>query len=130
MLARYPPAWLLLSLPFLSTYVIRGVPSLLSLAGRRNTSMRLMGAAGLATMLVGLTGAVAPAFGLPMMVLGGVVSGFTAFKRPPKGGSDGDDWRRWRPPPDDPPPPDADGRLDWEQFDRIRAQWERQPVRR
>lgn len=127
MLASYPATWLLLTLPFLSTYVIRCVPSLLGLAGRRNRSMRLIGAAGLVAMLVALTGVVAPTFGLPMMVLGGLVSGFIVFTLPPKGGSDGDDWRRWPPPPHDPPPPDTDGPLDWEHFDRIRAQWERQP---
>jgi hypothetical protein len=125
MLASYPAIWLLLTLPFLSTYVIRCVPSLLSLAARRNTSMRLIGAAGLVAMLVALTGVVAPMLGLAMMVLGGLVSGFTVFTLPPKSGSEGDDRHRW--PPHDPPPPTTDGPPDWEQFDRIRAHWERQP---
>jgi hypothetical protein len=126
-LATYPSAWLLLTLPFLSTYVIRGVPPLLRLAGRRNTTMRLIGVAGLAAMAVALIGVVPPAVGLPTMVLGGAVSGFTVFTLPRRDGSDGGDWRRWRPPPDD-PPPHTDQPLDWERFDRTRAQWERQAV--
>ena len=89
--------------------------------------MRLIGAAGLVAMLVALSGVVVPTIGLPMMVLGGLVAGFIVFTLPPEGGSDGDDWRGWRPPPHDPPPPDTDGPMDWAQFDRIRAQWERQP---
>lgn len=128
MFASYPAAWLLLTLPFLSGCVIRSVPSLHSLAGRRNRRMRLIGTAGLAAMLLGLTGVVPPRFGLPMMVLGGVVSGFTMFTLPRRGGSDDDDgWRWWRPPSDDPPPPDGDGTLDWDEFDRIRTRWELQP---
>jgi hypothetical protein len=130
MLASYPSAWLLLTLPFLSTYVIRGVPSLLALAGRRNATMRLTGVAGLAAMLVALIGVVPPVFGLPVMLVGGAVAGFTVFTLPLNGESDGDDWRWWHPPPDDPPPPGTDGPLDWDQFDRIRAHWERQPVLR
>lgn len=128
MLASYPSAWLLLTLPFLSSCFIRSVPALLNLAGRRNRTMRLVGIAGLATMLVALAGAVPPRFGIPMMIAGGLVSGFTVFttRRPD---SEGDDWRRWQPPPDDPPPPPDDGEpLNWDLFDRMRAQWERQPV--
>lgn len=128
MLASYPSAWLLLTLPFLSSCFIRSVPALLDLAGRRNRIMRLVGIAGLAAMLVALAGAVPPRFGIPMMIAGGLASGFTVFSvpRPDNGG---DDWRRWRPPPDDPPPPPDDGEpLDWELFDRARARWERQPV--
>lgn len=130
MLASYPSAWLLLTLPFISTYVIRDIPALLRLAGRRNVTMRLIGVAGLAAMVVGLVARIPPEFGLPMMVLGGAVSGFTVFTLPRYEGSDGDNWRRWQPPPDEPPPPANDGRVDWDRFDRIRAQWERQPVNR
>lgn len=130
MLATYPSAWLLLTLPFLSSCLIRSIPPLLSLAGRRNRTMRAAGMVGMAGLFAGLLGVVPPAVGLPMMVIGGLVSGFTVFTLPRGRGSDGDDWRRWRPPPEDPPPPDTYGPTDWEQFDRIRAQWERRPVLR
>ena len=92
--------------------------------------MRLIGMAGLTVLLLALAGVVPPAYGIPMMIFGGAVSGFTVFTLPrPDDG--GDDWRRWRPPPDDPPPPPDDGEpLDWQLFDRLRAQWERQPVPR
>ena len=126
MLASYPGAWLLLTLPFLSSCFIRCVPALLALAARRNRTMRVVGIAGLATMLVALVGE--PQIGLPIMVVGGVLSGFTVFTlaRPD---DDGDDWRWGRPPPDDPePPPPADEPLDWEQFDRLRVQWEHVPI--
>lgn len=129
MLATYPSAWLLLTLPFLSMYVIRCVPALLRLAGRRNATMRLMGAAGLVAMAAALIGDVPPVFGLPMTVLGGAVSGFTVFTLPRGDGSDGDDWRRGQFPPDDRPPPKTDRPLDWDQFDRVRARWEQQPAR-
>lgn len=128
MLATYPAAWLLLTLPFLSIYVIRCIPALLRLAGQRNARMRLIGVAGLGAMAAALFGAVPPAFGLPIMVLGGAVSGFTVFTLPRPDGSDGDDWRWGHLPPDDPPPPASDRPLDWDQFDRVRARWEQQSL--
>jgi hypothetical protein len=127
MLASYPGAWLLLTLPFLSSILIRCVPALLTLASRRNRTMRVIGFAGLATMLIALVGGMHREIGFPLMVLGGVLSGFTVFTLQRPGG--GDDWRGWRRPPDDSdPPPPAGGPLDWERFDRMRAEWERVPV--
>lgn len=130
MLYSYPSAWLCLTLPFLSACLIRNVPALLGLAGRHNRAMRLLGVTGLAALLVALSGVIAPTYGILVMVVGGLVSGFSVFTRS-WGDHGGDDWRRRRPPPDEPPPPPDDGGLlDWELFDRLRASWERQPVAR
>lgn len=128
MLMSYPSAWLLLVLPFLSSCFIRSVPPLLNLAGRRNRMMRVVGVAGLVTMIAALAGAAPPHYGIPLMIAGGLASGFTVFTiAKPDYGDDG--WRRFGPPPDDPPPPPDDGEpFDWERFDRVRAQWECQPV--
>ncbi len=130
MLSTYPAAWLLLCLPFVSSVVIAASPPLRGLATRMNWMTRPVGMLGLALLFAGLTGLIPTPASVPLMILGGVVSGYTVFSTPRRSdGGGGDDWRRWTPPPDDPPaPPGASGPLDWELFDRLRADWERRPV--
>lgn len=99
-----PSAWLLLTLPFLSSLVVRSVPALRALATRMIWLTMPVGIAGLALLSAGLLGLLPKPYGLPLAVLGGIVSGYTVFTLP-RSGSDDDDWRRSGPPPDDPPPP-------------------------
>jgi hypothetical protein len=126
MLRTYPAAWLVLTLPFLSSILVRSVPCLWRLATTINRWTRPIGTFGLACLFAGLLGLLPRPYALPLAVLGGLVSGYTIFSLPGKGsGDDGDDWRRPGPPPDEPPPPpEADGPTDWRLFDRLRAEWE------
>jgi hypothetical protein len=120
-----PSAWLLLTLPFLSSLVVRSVPALRALATRMIWLTMPVGIAGLALLFAGLLGLLPKPYGLPLAVLGGIVSGYTVFTLP-RSGSDDDDWRRSGPPPDDPPPPPVPREpLDWDEFDRLRTGWER-----
>ncbi len=120
-----PSAWLLLTLPFLSSLVVRSVPALRALATRMIWLTMPVGIAGLALLSAGLLGLLPKPYGLPLAVLGGIVSGYTVFTLP-RSGSDDDDWRRSGPPPDDPPPPPVPREpLDWDEFDRLRTGWER-----
>jgi hypothetical protein len=132
MLTTFPSAWLLLGLPFISSGAISGIRPLRRLVTRATRLTWWMGIAGLILLVVGLVGLLPAEITWSAMLAGGAVSGFAMFM--PKrtdGGSDGDDWRRRRPPPDDPPPPEPSGGgpFDWELFDRLRAGWERTPVR-
>jgi hypothetical protein len=121
----YPSEWLLLTLPFLSSLVVQSVPALRALATRMVWLTLPVGITGLALLAAGLVGLLPKPYALPLAILGGVVSGYTVFTLP-RSGSDGDDWRRSGPPPDDPPPPPVPREpLDWEEFDRVRAGWER-----
>lgn len=66
-------------------------------------------------------------------IVGGAAAGFACFSIPGERDNDSDDddddWRRGGPPPEDEPPPGVgDGPLDWDQFDRVRARWERVPA--
>lgn len=130
MLRTYPSAWLLLTLPFFSSIVLRSVPWLWGLATTMNRVTRPIGTLGLACLFAGLFGLVPRPYALPLAILGGAVSGYTVFSLPGKGeGNDGDDWRRPGPPPDEPPQPPVAGRpIDWQLFDRLRTQWERPSV--
>jgi hypothetical protein len=125
MLASYPAASLLLALPFLSSLVVRSVPWLLALATRMNWLTRPIGMLGLACLCAGLLGVFPAPYALPLAILGGLASGYTVFCLPRRGGGrDGGDWWRRGPPPDEPPPPPlAGGPIDWQLFDRLRAQW-------
>jgi hypothetical protein len=128
--STYPAAWLLLTLPFLSSMTLRSVPWLWGLATRMNRLTRPVGTLGLACLFAVLFGLVPSPYALPVAIVGGALSGYTVFSLPGRrDGSDGDDWRRWDPPPDEPPPPPvAGGPIDWQLFDRLRTQWERRPV--
>lgn len=129
MLASFPAAWLLLSLPFVSSLVLRSVPCLWRPAATRNRLMQLIGAGGLACMAAGLVGLVHPPAALPLALAGGAVSGYLVFSVPRGSEGDGDGWRGSGPPPDDPPPPPpGDEPIDWTLFDRLRREWERRPV--
>lgn len=130
MLRSYPSAWLLLGLPFLSSLVLRSVPPLFKLASRLNRLTLPIGIAGLAILFACLTGVVPPPYALPLAFISGVVSGYAVFSlRPPEGNDD--DWRRGDEPPDEPPqPPGARGPLDWQLFDRLRAEWEQNSLTR
>ena len=132
MLRTYPAAWVLVTLPFLSSILLRSVPPLWRLATTRNRWTRCVGTVGLVCLLAGLLGILPPPCALPLAILGGAVSGYAVYSlpRPDSGGND-DDWRRPDTPPDAPPPPPSEtGPIDWERFDRLRRQWERRPVTR
>ena len=120
----------MLMLPFLSSLVLTRVPALRALATGMNWLTRPIGTLGLACLAAGLFGLLPAPYALPVAILGGLVSGYTVFSLPGRDdGSGGDDWRRPGPPPDEPPPPPvADGPIDWRLFDRLRTQWERQPL--
>lgn len=132
MLRTYPSAWLLLTLPFLSSVVIRSVPCLWGWATTLNWLTRPLGTVGLVCLFGGMFGLIPSPYGLPVAIAGGLVSGYTVFSLRGKGnGSDGGDWRRGAPPPDEPPPPPVvGGPIDWQLFDRLRTRWEREPVSR
>lgn len=122
----YPSAWLLLSIPFFSSLLVRKVPFLLHLAIENNRQMRPIGVLGLTLLLAGLVGLL-PTWGLPLALLGGAVSGFAVFSV--RGSDSEDDEGGQARLPDEPPPaPDTDRPIDWRQFDRLRARWERRPV--
>jgi hypothetical protein len=127
-LSTFPGAWLLLTLPFASAAVIGRARPLRQLSARHHRIMFSLGAVGLFAFLAGLAGLLPTAWTLAGVIFGGAVSGFACFwpARPDEGG---DDWRRgWSVPEDDPPPPGRpDTPIDWHEFDRVRAAWERRP---
>ena len=128
MLPVFPTIWLLLALPFVSTAFIRQIPPLVRLCLRHRRWALFGGLCGLACLYAGALGLLPPACELPLMLLGGLVAGFTMLSVPRSDrGSDGEDWRRRWPPHDPRPDPRADGGglLDWAAFDRARARWER-----
>jgi hypothetical protein len=126
----YPSAWLLLALPFISGMTIASTPRLRNLTARHNGVTSLIGVIGLGCLTAGLLGAWSLPYALVLTIAGGSVSGFSMFGRWPRiSRDDGDDWRRGREPPEEPPPPRTpDGSINWDAFDRLRAQWEHGPV--
>jgi hypothetical protein len=123
MLDSFPSAWLLLALPFLSAAVIAAAGPLSRVASIHHRVTWPLGLVGLVGLVAGLTGLLSPALSLPVAIAGGAVSGFAMFWVR-RDGDDDDNWR-WRDrPPDDPPPDPVDhAPLDWELFDRLRAEW-------
>lgn len=129
----FPLLWLLVALPFVSSIVIVLTPGLQTLCASRTRITWPIGVLGLGLLFSGLIGLLPTAAALPLMLLGGAVSGFSMFWPAPRDtdSDDGDDWRR-RPPPEEPPPPvpEGDGPIDWQLFDRLRADWEARPATR
>ena len=125
MLSTYPVAWLLLGLPFASAGVIAHARPLRELSALHHRSTWLVGVAGLCAFGAGLVGLLPVAWTIPAVFLGGALAGFACFS-PARPDDDGGDWRRWSPEPDDDrPPPTLPDTIDWQQFDRARAQWGR-----
>jgi hypothetical protein len=131
----FSSAWILFVLPFASSGVIAHARPLRRLSTRYNRLTLSIGILGLAAFVAGMVGLLPVSWAILAVVGGGALAGFSIFSIPPKqtggGDEDADDggWGR-RPPPEDEPPPPADGggELDWDQFDQLRAQWEREPA--
>jgi hypothetical protein len=127
MLWTFPLVWLVLALPFGSAAVIARAQPLRGLAARHHRITWTIGVSGLCAFLAGFVGLLPTAWAAQAVLVGGAISGFACFwpTRPDDGG---DDWRRWVPAPDgDRPPPGLPNiMIDWQQFDHLRAQWERQ----
>jgi hypothetical protein len=127
----FSSAWILFVLPFASSGVIAHARPLRRLSTRHNKLTMTVGLLGLGAFVSGMVGLLPVSWAILAVVAGGALAGFSIFSIPPKqkggGEEDSDDggWGR-RPPPEDEPPPPAGGggELDWEQFDRVRAQWE------
>ena len=122
---------LLVALPFISAVVIGLVPSLRRMCARHPRLTRSVGLAGLGLLLAGLVGVLSQPAAFPLTLAGGLVSGFSMFSsRCPGSEGDGDGWERRPPSPHGMPPrPRGDG-PDWEDFDRLRADWERRGLER
>ncbi len=122
-------AWLLFGLPFASAAVIAGIPALTRLAARWPAATLAVGISGIALFFVALLGLLPGSVTVAAVFGGAALGGFSCFwgyetDRP---GSD-DDWRRPRAFDDDPPPsPAGDPRIDWGEFDRLRAEWDAVP---
>jgi len=129
----FPTAWILFVLPFASSGVIAHTRPLRKLSTRYNRSTLMIGIIGLVAFVAGMVGLLPVFWGILAVAAGGALAGFSIFSLPPQEGGnddgpdreDGGGWGR-RPPPEDEPPPPAGGggELDWEHFDRLRAQWE------
>ena len=126
----FPLAWLLFGLPFASAAMIACIPPLRRLAVRWPAATLAVGVGGIVLFFVALLGLLPTSVTVPAIFGGAALGGFSCFwgyETDPLGGDD--DWRR---PPgfdDDPPPsPAGDPRIDWYEFDRLRAEWD--PVRR
>jgi hypothetical protein len=135
MFTSFPSAWLLVALPFVSAMVITQIPPLRRLIESRPRMTWSLGMIGLGVLFSELIGLLPASSALPVMLLAGAVSGFALFASPRgHSGSNGEDWHRDPPedvPPTAPPsPPSPLGRPqpDWEQFDRLRAQWGQRPT--
>ena len=132
MFSSFPAAWVLIALPFISALLISQIHPLRELAATRYRVTWPLGIVGLLLLLAELIGALPAASALPVMFLAGAVSGFSLFwpsRGEERGGSGGAHWRDE--PPDDGPPwePLGGGPLDWERFDRLRAEWGRRQRR-
>jgi hypothetical protein len=128
MVTTFPAALLVLALPFASAGVIAHAHPLRALSGAHHRTTFGLGVVGLCAFLAGLAGLLPAAWTLVGVVVGGAVSGFACFwpRRPDRGD---DDWRHWSVAPEDEPPPPGlpDMPIDWREFDRLRAGWERRP---
>jgi hypothetical protein len=133
----FSSAWILFVLPFASSGVIAHAGPLRRLSTRYNKLTLSIGILGLAAFVAGMVGLLPVSGAIVAVVVGGALAGFSIFSVPPKqtgGGEeesdDGGGWGR-RPPPEDEPPPPAGGGgeldWDWQRFDELRAQWEREP---
>jgi hypothetical protein len=70
-----------------------------------------------------------PALALPVVLGGGMLSGFVLLGPGRHGEDEDDDDHRGPPGATTPPPPPDDGDpVDWQRFDRLRARWERPRV--
>ncbi len=122
----FPGVWLLLLIPFASSGAIGHVRRLGKLTFERGVLTRSLGLLGLGLWAAGLVGVVPPAWAMPAVLGGGLLSGFVFFGSGRPGEDDDDDDRRGPPGDDRPPPPPDDGHpVDWDSFDRLRARWER-----
>jgi hypothetical protein len=132
----FSSAWILFVLPFASSGVIAHAHPLWRLGTRYNKLTLPIGILGLGAFTAGMVGLLPVSWAILAVVAGGALAGFAMFSIPPKqtggGEEDSDDggWGR-RPPPEDEPPPPAGGggelEWDWQRFDELRAQWEREP---
>ena len=75
-LSGFADIWLLPAVPFLSARVIGCVRSLWKLTASHHVVTRPIGILGLGCLLAGLTGLLSPVPALPLILLGGAVSGF------------------------------------------------------
>jgi len=130
-LSGFADIWLLPAVPFLSARVIGCVRSLWKLTASHHVVTRPIGILGLGCLLAGLTGLLSPVPALPLILLGGAVSGFAMLSvrgADPNDGGDGDDELTRG---DDPPPGlRVDAPIDWQLFDSLRRQWDIEPVPR
>jgi hypothetical protein len=130
----FSSAWILFVLPFASSGVIAHTRLLRALTARYNRVRLSVGVLGLAAFVAGMVRLLPVSWALLAVMVGGALAGFSIFSVPPRqsGGEDDSDDGGWgrRPPPDDEPPPPCGGggELDWEQFDELRAEWERTPA--
>jgi hypothetical protein len=120
----FPFVWLVLCLPFASVGVIGRVRPLRGMADRHHRITWTLGVLGLCTFLAAFVGLLPPGWTTAAVILGGAVSGFVCFW-PARRDDGGDDWRRWTIAPEDVPPPGPPGGwIDWQEFDRLRADWD------
>ena len=133
----FSSAWILFVLPFASSGVIAHARPLRRLSTRYNKLTLSIGILGLAAFVAGMVGLLPVSWAILAVIAGGALAGFSIFSIPPKqtggGEDDTDDGGGWgrRPPPEDEPPPPAGGGgeldWDWQRFDELRAEWEREP---
>jgi hypothetical protein len=129
-------AWIVFVVPFASCGVFAHTRPLMKLSTGHTRLTRSVGVLGVAAFIAGLAGWLPLSWAIVAAAAGGAFAGLSIFSVPPsdQGGDEESDngggWGR-RPPPEDepPPPPRHGGALDWEQFDSLRAQWERTPVK-
>jgi hypothetical protein len=132
MISTFPAAWLLLALPFASAGVIAHARPLRELSTTHHRITWTVGVIGLCVFLAGLGGLLPARLTIAAVLSGGAVAGFACFWTR-SGDDDGQDWRRRRlgPDDDDGPPGPPEIPIDWERFDRLRAEWASRPrVRR
>lgn len=134
----FSSAWILFVLPFASSGVIAHARPLRRLSTRYNKLTLSIGLLGLAAFVAGMVGLLPVSWTILAVIAGGALAGFSIFSIPPRqmggGDEDSDDGGGWgrRPPPEDEPPLPAGGGgeldCDWQRFDELRAEWEREPA--
>lgn len=133
----FSSAWILFVLPFASSGVIAHSRLLRRLSTRHNKLTLSIGILGLAAFVAGMVRLLPVSWAIVAVIAGGALAGFSIFSIPPKhmgGDEDSDDGGGWgrRPPPEDEPPRPAGGGgeldCDWQRFDQLRAEWEREPA--